>query len=87
MAADMHEVYPSAPLAFVTVEVRFPGETGQSVPSVVQRAFREVLGDEWVTEQLTQQEMTLGINLYALRAWASPRSCAHVRKCVPQIAG
>jgi uncharacterized protein (TIGR04255 family) len=63
MAADMHEVYPSAPLAFVTVEVRFPGETGQSVPSVVQRAFREVLGDDWVTEQLTQQEMTLGINL------------------------
>ncbi|MGO9873302.1 MAG: TIGR04255 family protein [Acidimicrobiia bacterium] len=63
MLADSHEVYPNAPLAFVTVEVRFPGETSQGVAGVVQRAFREVLGDEWVIEQLTQQEVTFGINL------------------------
>lgn len=63
MAAEEHEVYPNAPIAFVTVEVRFPGEAGQGIPSVVQRAFREVLGDEWVIEQLTQQELTVGINI------------------------
>jgi uncharacterized protein (TIGR04255 family) len=63
MAAEGHEVYPNAPIAFVTVEVRFPGEAGQGIHSVVQRAFRDVLGDEWVIEQLTQQELTLGINI------------------------
>ncbi len=63
MAAEEHEVYPRAPVAFVTVEVRFPGEAGQGIHSVVQRAFRDVLGDEWVIEQLTQQELTLGINI------------------------
>lgn len=63
MAADTHEVYPNAPLAFVTVEMRFPGETGQGIPALVQRAFREVLGEEWVIEQLTQQELSFGINV------------------------
>lgn len=62
MAAQHHEVYPNAPIAFVTVEVRFP-EAGQPVPSGVQRAFRDVLGDQWVIEQLTQQEVTVGINI------------------------
>lgn len=63
MPVETHEVYPNAPLAFVTVEVRFPGETGQGIATVVQRAFRDVLGDEWVIEQLTQQELTFGINI------------------------
>jgi uncharacterized protein (TIGR04255 family) len=63
MSIDDHEVYPNAPLAFVTVEVRFPGETSQGVAAVVQRAFRDVLGEEWVIEQLTQQELTFGINI------------------------
>jgi uncharacterized protein (TIGR04255 family) len=65
-------------LAFVTVEVRFPGESGQGITSVVQRAFRDVLGDEWVIEQLTQQELTFGINVggpasQAVRAVNIPR--------------
>lgn len=63
MAAEDHEVYPNAPIAFVTVEVRFPGEAGQGIHSVVQRAFRDVLGDGWVIEQLTQQELMVGVNL------------------------
>jgi uncharacterized protein (TIGR04255 family) len=78
MTAEEHEVYPNAPIAFVTVEVRFPGEAGQGVHSVVQRAFRDVLGEEWVIEQLTQQEITLGINIggppsQTMRAVSIPR--------------
>jgi len=65
MTEEEHEVYPNAPIAFVTVEVRFPGEAGQGIHSVVQRAFRDVLGDGWVIEQLTQQELTVGVGLGA----------------------
>jgi len=77
MPIDEHEVYPHAPLAFVTVEIRFPGESGQGITSALQRAFRDVLGEEWVTEQLTQQEVTFGMTMgspaQAFRAASFPR--------------
>lgn len=59
---DAHEVYPNAPLAFVTVEVRFTAENAQNVPPAVYREFQDALGDDWVTEQLTQQTVTVSIN-------------------------
>jgi len=62
MAGEEQEVYPNAPVALVAVEVRFPGEVGQGVPAGVQRLFREELGEGWVIEQLTQQELTVGVN-------------------------
>ncbi|MGH9072155.1 MAG: TIGR04255 family protein, partial [Acidimicrobiales bacterium] len=54
MTAEDHEKYPRAPVALVTVEITFPGEIGGPIPMGVQRAMGEVLGDDWVLEQVQQ---------------------------------
>lgn len=53
---DSHEVYPSAPLALVAVEVRFPAAPDRTMPMPMQRAFREQLGSEWVIESQKVQQ-------------------------------
>jgi uncharacterized protein (TIGR04255 family) len=56
--ADTHEVYPSAPLALVAVEIRFPGPSGRwPLPATLQRAFRDRLGEDWVVESLRTQKI------------------------------
>lgn len=60
--ANIHEVYPNAPLALVVVEVRFPGAAavGGRPPSVtLQRAFRDLLGPHWVIESLKTQKVEI----------------------------
>lgn len=55
--ADVHEIYPSAPLALVAVEVRFPQAPAETpLPASVQRSFRDILGDDWVMEQQKVQQ-------------------------------
>jgi uncharacterized protein (TIGR04255 family) len=57
---DSHEVYPSAPLALVAMEVRFPNASeGPSLPMPVQRAFRDLLGEGWVIEAVQAQRLSL----------------------------
>lgn len=58
---DKREVYPSAPLALVVVEVRFPSEaSGLLLDTVQQRQVRDLLGDhDWVIEGAVQQEFEL----------------------------
>lgn len=51
MTADDHAVYAEAPVALVTTEVRFPGVTGAPLPAAVQRAFGEILGNEWIYDE------------------------------------
>lgn len=60
---DKREVYPSAPLALVVVEVRFPSEaSGLSLDTVQQRQVRDLLGDhDWVIESAVQQEFELAV--------------------------
>jgi hypothetical protein len=54
---DTHEVYPSAPLALVAVEVRFPEAAAERpLPVPTQRAFRDLLGDDWVIESHRMQQ-------------------------------
>ncbi len=62
--ADIHEVYPNAPLALVVVEVRFPGAAavGGRPPSVtLQRAFRDLLGPHWVLESRKTQKVEIAL--------------------------
>ena len=61
MTTDDHAMYDRAPVALVAVEIRFPGEIGASVPSGVQRALGEVLGDEWVVDQVQQPSITVNL--------------------------
>ena len=59
---DSHEKYLNAPLALVAVEVRFPGgaPTRQFlIPQ--QRAFRDLLGDNWVIESARIQQLAFSI--------------------------
>jgi uncharacterized protein (TIGR04255 family) len=59
---EKYEIYVNAPLAYVTVEVRFPGAPDQTVGAAVQRAFRDVLGEDWVIDQILQQQLAFGLN-------------------------
>ncbi len=61
---DTHEVYPSAPLALVAVEVRMTDSTGvgrRTLPTSVQRAFRDMLGDNWVVQPTGAPQLSLAI--------------------------
>lgn len=62
--AKAHVTYPNAPLALATFEVRFPDELGPVLRPGLLRTFRELLGEEWVTEQVTQSG-AFAINLGA----------------------
>jgi uncharacterized protein (TIGR04255 family) len=61
MTDNDHAMYESPPVALVAVEIRFPGEIGAPVPSGVYRALGEVLGDEWVMEQVQQPAITVNL--------------------------
>ncbi len=61
MTTDNHTAYRHAPVAMVAVEIRFPGEVGSQVPAGIQRAFREVLGEGWIAEQVQQPTFTVNV--------------------------
>lgn len=61
MTTDGHVTFRNAPLALATVEFRFPDEIGPSVSPRILRAFRDVLGGEWITEQIRQQALTINV--------------------------
>jgi uncharacterized protein (TIGR04255 family) len=57
---DTHAVYPNAPLALVVVEVRFPSApVARVMPMPAQKAFRDLLGDEWVIESMKMHSVEL----------------------------
>lgn len=63
---DDHEVYPNAPLALVAVEVRLTDSTGVSrrtLPTSAQRSFRDMLGDNWVTQPVNAPQMSLAFGV------------------------
>ena len=47
-------MYKQSPVALVAAETKFPGTIGAPVPPSVQRALAEVLGDDWVVDQVQQ---------------------------------
>lgn len=60
--SEEHEVYPSAPLALVAVEVRFPESAGSSpLPVGLQRSFRDLLGPGWVIESAKAQRVSVSL--------------------------
>lgn len=62
--ADTHVVYPNAPLALVVVEVRFPSSSvGRPMPVPAQKAFRDVLGSDWVIESMKIQNVQIQIGI------------------------
>lgn len=61
MSSDGHSTYKNPPVALVAVEIKFPGEIGAPVPSSVQRALGEVLGGDWVPEQVQQSGVTVNL--------------------------
>jgi uncharacterized protein (TIGR04255 family) len=61
MSIEGHEEYPFAPVALVTVEIRFPSETGGSIPPGVHRAVGEVLGDDWVAEPVPSPSLAFSL--------------------------
>lgn len=62
MGTEEHETYPSAPVVLVAVEITFPGEIGGPVPFGARRALGEVLGEDWVIEQVAQPRITLNLS-------------------------
>ncbi len=61
--SDSHEVLPNAPLALVAVEIRFlDGTKSSSYPVNLWRAFREVLGQDWVIETRKVQSQVVSFN-------------------------
>ncbi|NLG66008.1 MAG: TIGR04255 family protein [Actinobacteria bacterium] len=62
--ADTHEVYPSAPLALVAVEVRFPEAAAERpLPMPLQRSFRDLLGKDWVIESQRMPHLDVAFGL------------------------
>jgi uncharacterized protein (TIGR04255 family) len=61
MTTDNHAMYRRAPVAVVAVEIKFPGEVGSPIPVGIQRAFQEVLGEEWITEQIPQPTLSFNV--------------------------
>jgi uncharacterized protein (TIGR04255 family) len=71
--ADPHEVYLNAPLALVAVEVRFPNGTGiRPLPANLQRSFRNLLGDGWVTEPVRTQQLSIALGPGGAMPHATP---------------
>lgn len=61
MTAEEHESYPNAPLALVTAEIKYPGEIGTPIPSRVQYALSEALGEEWVIDPVVVPQAGLTV--------------------------
>lgn len=68
MSTEGHEEYPFAPVALVTVEIRFPSGTGGSIPPGVHRAVGEVLGDDWVAEPVPSSSLAFNLGAGAMAA-------------------
>lgn len=56
-----HLVYSKPPVTSASVEVRFPENDGSTLPVPLQRAFKERLGDGWVMQSSTVNELALSI--------------------------
>jgi uncharacterized protein (TIGR04255 family) len=61
MTAEDHKSYPNAPLALVTAEIKYPGEIGAPIPSRVQHALGEALGDDWVIDPVVVPQAGLAV--------------------------
>jgi uncharacterized protein (TIGR04255 family) len=61
MTTDSHAIYRRAPVAVVAVEIKFPGDVGSPMAIGIQRAFQEVLGEEWIAEQIPQSALTFNV--------------------------
>lgn len=60
---DPHQPLPNAPVSLVVVEVRFAGGAdGPAMPMASQRAFRDLLGKDWVVQSTGWRgvELTIG---------------------------
>lgn len=82
-SADHHTIYKRPPIALVAAETKFPGAIGAPVPPSVQRALADVLGDDWVVDQV-QQGITFNLGgaspvLMGMGNPAGPPSGAIVR--------
>ena len=60
--ADHHIIYKRPPVALVAAETKFPGAIGAPVPPSVQRALADVLGNDWVVDQV-QQGITFNLGV------------------------
>ena len=49
---DDHAVYRHPPVALVVAETRFPGEVGTALPPAALRALVDLLGVDWVVDQV-----------------------------------
>ncbi len=62
------EVFPSAPLALVAAEVRYPPVSDASLTMPVYRRLRDALGDDWVIHNATTQTFEAGVDAAGPRA-------------------
>jgi uncharacterized protein (TIGR04255 family) len=67
MTVSNHPVYENPPVALVVAEIKFPGEIGGTVPPAMRRALSDVLGEDWVIEQLP----TVSVNVGSPQAYAT----------------
>jgi uncharacterized protein (TIGR04255 family) len=77
MTASDHPVYENPPVALVVAEIKFPGEIGAAVPPSMRRALSDVLGEDWVIEQL-QQSPSIAFNVGGPQAIATGLSPAAI---------
>lgn len=63
MTAEGHEAYPCPPVALVTAEITYPGEIGAPIPSRVQHAVSDALGDEWVIDPVMIPQSSLAVQV------------------------
>jgi uncharacterized protein (TIGR04255 family) len=63
MTAEDHEMYPNAPVALVAAEIKYPGEIGTPVPSRVQHALGDALGDEWVFDPVVVPQAGISVQV------------------------
>jgi len=62
------EVYPSAPLALVVAEVRYPPVSDSALTMPVYRRIRDQLGGSWVIHNATSQTIEAGVDVSGPRA-------------------
>lgn len=63
MTAEDHEAYPNAPVALVAAEIKYPGEIGAAMPSRMQRAVSDALGDEWVVDPVVIPQPSFAVQV------------------------
>lgn len=61
MTSSAHPIYDHPPVALVVAEIKFPGEIGSAVPAPMSRALADVLGEDWVIEQVHQPSLAVTV--------------------------